>query len=43
MCVKQQSVLRVVTGEATGRTGIFHYRVEGVRKGYERHQVVVRR
>jgi len=38
--VVEQSPTRLVVREGSGRSGRFHYLVQGVRKGYENHQVI---
>ncbi|HEV8354966.1 MAG TPA: hypothetical protein VGR24_12350, partial [bacterium] len=38
--VHQQSPRRIVVREAQGKSGTFHYLVQGIRKGYAHHQVI---
>jgi len=40
--VAEQSAQRLVIEEANGKIGRFHYFVQGVRTGYEGHQVIER-
>jgi hypothetical protein len=38
--IAAQSAERLVVREGSGKSGRFHYFVQGVRKGYENHRVI---